>query len=91
MFYQVPTRFIKFQHSIHTALDFQFSQEVISEAEENGTVRVCVEIVTDIFLPRNVEIRVFTQDGNATGNYRIARIFRGGIKFRGMTARKSFL
>ena len=63
--------------SIHTALDVQFSQEVISGAEENGTVRVCVEIVTDIFLPINVEIRVFTQDGNATGNYRIARIFRG--------------
>ncbi|XP_064386804.1 uncharacterized protein LOC135335283 isoform X4 [Halichondria panicea] len=53
------------------ALDVQFSQEVISGAEENGTVRVCVEIVTDIFLPRNVEIRVFTQDGNATepGDY----------------------
>ena len=52
--------------TISTALDFQFSQEMVSVAEENGTVSVCVEIAN---LPRNVEIRVVSQDGNATGNY----------------------
>ncbi|XP_064395143.1 uncharacterized protein LOC135342353 [Halichondria panicea] len=47
-------------------LDFQFSQEVVSVAEENGTVSVCVEIASN--LPRNVEIQVdlVSQDGNAT-------------------------
>ncbi len=54
---------------ISTALDFQFSQEVVSVAEENGTVSVCVEMASDGNLFRNVEIRVISQDGNATGNY----------------------
>ncbi len=56
-------------YTISTALDFQFSQEMISVAEENGTVSVCVEIASDGNLFRNVEIRVVSQDGNATGNY----------------------
>ncbi len=53
---------------ICTALDFQFSQEVVSVAEENGTVSVCVEIASDGNLFRNVEIGVVPQNGS-TGNY----------------------
>ncbi len=52
--------------TISTALDFQFSQEMVSVAEENGTVSVCMEIAN---LFRDVEIIVVSQDGNATGNY----------------------
>ena len=55
--------------TLSTALDFQFSHEVVYVAEENGTVYVCVEMASDGNLFRNVEIRVVSQDGNATGNY----------------------
>ncbi len=55
-------------HCTSTALDFQFSQEVVSVAEENGTVSVCVEMASDGNLFRNVEIRVVSQYGS-TGNY----------------------
>ncbi|XP_064388844.1 uncharacterized protein LOC135336874 isoform X3 [Halichondria panicea] len=49
---------------MYTVLEFQFSQEVISIAEEIGAVSVCLEIASN--LPRNVEIRLVSQDGNAT-------------------------
>ncbi len=52
---------------MYTVLEFQFSQEVISIAEEIGAVSVCLEIASN--LPRNVEIRLVSQDGNATGIY----------------------
>ncbi len=42
---------------------------MVSVVEENGTVSVCVEMASDGNLFRNVEIKVFSQDGNATGNY----------------------
>ncbi len=42
---------------------------MVSVAEENGTVSVCVEMASDGNLFRNVEIRVVSQDGSATGNY----------------------
>ena len=63
------TSICKLYISLSTALDFQFSQEVVSVAEENRTVSVCVEMASDGNLFRNVEIRVISQDGNATGNY----------------------
>ncbi len=52
---------------LSTVLDFQFSQDMVSVVEENGTVSVCVEMASDGNLFRNVEIKVFSQDGNATG------------------------
>ncbi len=57
--------------SVSTALNFQFSEEVVYVAEENGTVSVCVELASDGNLFRNVEITVVSLDGNAnsTGNY----------------------
>ncbi len=55
--------------TLSTALDFQFSHEVVYVAEENRTVSVCVEIASDGNLFRSVEIRIVSQDGNATGNY----------------------
>ncbi len=59
----------KLYFSLSTALDFQFSQEVVSVAEENGTVIICMEMASDGNLFRNVELRVVSKDGNATGNY----------------------
>ena len=57
--------------SVSTALNFQFSEEVVYVAEENGTVSVCVELASDGNLFRDVEITVVSLDGNATstGNY----------------------
>ena len=35
--------------------------------EDAGSITVCIEIETDGFLPRDIEMNIFTQDGNATG------------------------
>ena len=37
--------------------------------EDADSITVCLEIVTDGFLPRDVEMNIMTQDGNATGYY----------------------
>ena len=36
--------------------------------ENDGAVTVCLDVATEGFLPRDIQMRLFTQDNNATGN-----------------------
>ena len=59
----------------HTAIDFQFDQQEYLVKEDQGTVRVCLEIATDGFLPRPIVMSLVTMDGNATGNAVEGRVY----------------
>ena len=52
---------------INAAIELQFTQEIYPVNEDEGSVEVCIEIVTDGFLTEDFEINIMTQDGNATG------------------------
>lgn len=48
-------------------IDFQFTQPLNFAREDVGNFTFCIQLASDGFLPRDVEVIIVTQDGNATG------------------------
>lgn len=47
-------------YSIAELIDFRFTQRSYLVSEDAGSITICIELVTNEILPRDVEMNIFT-------------------------------